>query len=161
LSLPDAGTRALGLLVAGSLPLLAGALSGALAVGLAQTRGLFAPGAVGARAHAEDGARPAVAWATAAIAALVAGLQGASLLRSLVRTAELRTAVSLGAPALRSLGIRLLLVLAAGGAVDLVARRAALSSALAMTRKEREREQREEEGDPALRAEVRRRHRRP
>jgi flagellar biosynthetic protein FlhB len=125
------------------LPIAMAALAGAAAAGAAQTRGLFTLGAFERRAREE--AAGFMGWALAAALILFAVLAGRNALA--------------GLPALDGLWPRALLLFAAAGAADFVLRRARLERALAMTRAERRAEQREEEGDPRLKAERRRRQR--
>jgi flagellar biosynthesis protein FlhB len=68
-------------------------------------------------------------------------------------------ALAAAGPLLTPLALRLALAVAALGAADLVVERARWRKALRMTRDEVRRERREDEGDPAPRAERRRRHR--
>jgi flagellar biosynthetic protein FlhB len=125
------------------LPVAAAALAAAVAAGAAQTRGLFTLGAFGRREREEEAGL--VGWTVAGALILFAILSGRKALA--------------GLPALGGLWPRAVLLLAAGGAADLLLRRARLERSLSMTRAERRAEQREEEGDPRLKAERRRRQR--
>jgi flagellar biosynthesis protein FlhB len=125
------------------LPIAVAALAGAAAAGVAQTRGLFTLGAFGRRAPEEENGM--VGWALAGALMLFAVLAGRNAL--------------LGLPALNGLWPRAVLLFGAAGAADFLLRRARLERSLSMTRAERRAEQREEEGDPRLKAERRRRQR--
>ncbi len=150
-----------------------GALAGALVAGLLQTGFLFAPAAAAPRWSRLDPFR--------GLRRLFSAAQLASVALGLVRAATLLgigavwlrggapTLIALGRlgpaglwralPALGDLAARLALGVLALGAIDaLRARRRHLRS-LRMTRDEVRRDQREDEGDPALRGERRRLHR--
>lgn len=144
----------------GLLPLVA-ALAAALAIGLVQTRFLIAaPVGDGERrprrGALDEGALLPLAVAAATVVALALALRrelppvlataGAPLLSSTAR-ALIRVAIRAG------------MVLAAVGVADFLRRRVAWERALRPSRAEAERERREEQGDPRLRAERRRRHR--
>jgi flagellar biosynthetic protein FlhB len=123
------------------IPVGVAALAGAVAAGLGQTRGLFTFGAFGQRSADEENGF--IGWALAAALILFAILSG-------------RTALA-GVSALPSLWPRAVLLFGAAGAADYFIRRARVEKSQWMTRAERRAEQREEEGDPRLRAERRRR----
>jgi flagellar biosynthesis protein FlhB len=127
------------------LPVAVAALVGAAAAGAAQTRGLFTTGAFERRAPEEAAGLPLAAWALAA-ALLVLAVTSA------------RRALG-GVEALETLWPRWILLFAAAGAGDFLMRRARVERSLWMTRAERRAEEHEEEGDPRLRSERRRRHR--
>jgi flagellar biosynthetic protein FlhB len=142
------------------LPIALAVAIAALLAGLAQTRGLFAWGALGRQPRdAEPEALPTVAWATVLVLALALVMPLRAVLVAGARASELGTAVAAAVQGVRTLVPRALFVLALAGIGDLAWRRARLLSSLAMTRAERERERREDEGDPRLRAEQRRRQR--
>ncbi|HUL60297.1 MAG TPA: EscU/YscU/HrcU family type III secretion system export apparatus switch protein [Anaeromyxobacteraceae bacterium] len=151
----------------------AAAVAGGTAAALLQAGGTFAPGALRPRLerlHLLRGLRRLASRAQLAATALAAGQAAVLLalawawLREEARGfASLPRASTAGAwrvgPAVLGLAFRLALAtLAFGVAGHAVARRAHLRS-LRMTRDEVRRERREDEGDPALRAERRRRHR--
>jgi flagellar biosynthesis protein FlhB len=127
------------------LPVAMAALVGAAAAGAAQTRGLFTTGAFERRAREEESGLPLVAWALAAALLLFA-------------VTSARRALG-GLEALETLWPRWILLFAAAGAGDFLMRRARLERSLWMTRAERRAEAAEEEGDPRLKSERRRRHR--
>jgi flagellar biosynthesis protein FlhB len=150
---------ALALLARVALPVVVAAWLLAALAGAAQTRGLFTLRALRRRQPDDDGARSVVGWLLAlGFVALLA-----TVLRDLARAlAHLRTvdqAARLVAETAGSLAPRAVLLLAAFALGDLALRWFAWERALQMTRAEVERERREEEGDPRLRAERRRRHR--
>jgi flagellar biosynthesis protein FlhB len=145
-------------LAATALPIALAALAGALAAGLAQTGFLFAPGALGQRRD-EPEPLPATSLAAAAALVLVALAGGRTLVASLARADSWAAAATVTATALGNLAPRAIAVVALGGLAEWVWRRAAFTTALSMTRAEAERERREDEGDPRLRAEQRRRQR--
>ena len=138
------------------LPALGGALIGALATGIVQTRALFTFGTLGWRREA----RPSV-WlglllgggvlvlALLALRALVAALILAPPRLDAVVAAFTNTAAAY-AP-------RVLLLVAAVGLAELGRRRASLERALSMTRAERRAEARSDGPDPRVRAETNRR----
>ncbi len=152
--------------VAAAGPVMAAALGGAALVGLAQTRGLFslASARAGTEAPAPYGwdalalvrwlgltcAGVAVAWwawrASAPALLGLCGLPPGDALGGVSRAAS-------------SLGLAFLALLAVVGAADLLARRAALARALALTPAEARRRQRQERGDPAIRRARLRQHR--
>jgi flagellar biosynthetic protein FlhB len=125
------------------LPVAVAALAAAAAAGAAQTQGLFTLGAFGQRERDEE--TGLVGWGLAAALGLFAVLSGRNALK--------------GLPALNGLWPRAVVLFAAAGAADLLLRRARLWRSLSMTVAERRAEQREEEGDPRLKAERRRRQR--
>jgi flagellar biosynthesis protein FlhB len=149
---------------------LAAAAAAALAVGLAQTRGLFAPAA----ARADLGRlSPAAAWrrlgsgralwdagrglcAVAVVAAVVWLTVRPALggLAALTGAAPARVLAALGALG-RAVAVRAALAALALGALDYLVRARAHRRDLRMTREEVRRERRETEGDPATRAERR------
>jgi flagellar biosynthesis protein FlhB len=131
---------------------------GALAIGLAQTRGLFTLKAIGRRKDLEREGR-STAWALAACLVLLGVLVARELAVGFARSRGTDGAVTIVLHALGRLGPRALLLIAAAGLGDWAWRRLRLERALRMTRGEVERERREEEGDPRLKAERRRRHR--
>ena len=152
-------------------PVLAAALAGG-AAGLLQTRALLAPGIVSPRPdrlHPGAGlrrllGREHLAATGLALAKLVpaAILAVAWLRASWASVAGLpRTGAASGRwPALLApLAVQLLVLLAALGALDLLLARRRHRRALALTREEMRRDQKEDEGDPAHRGERRRRHR--
>ncbi len=150
-----------------ALPACLAAWAGAVAAGAIQTRGLFTARAFSHRKRpADDAALPAIAWAAAlalALLGVMAARAGAyALAQSPSETGALASsgrAISALAFALRWLAPRALGVLAAAALADWAWRRLRHERALLMTRAELEAERREEEGDPRLRAERRRRHR--
>jgi type III secretory pathway component EscU len=125
------------------LPVAGAALAAAAAAGAAQTGGLFTLGAFGKKARDDDSGL--LAWGLAGSLILFAILSGRNAL--------------VGLPALSGLWPRAVLLFAAAGLGDFLLRRARLERSLSMTRAERRAEQREEEGDPRLKAERRRRQR--
>ena len=165
----DGGARIL------SVP-LAVVLVFTLAAGLIQTGGLWLgpprpelgrlrPGWAGGRGRdlAAAGAGALAGLAKAAVVALVAALALGTLLPRLCGLAGASAARALAAfgVAAQVLGGRLLLALLLLGALDYAWVRGRHRRALRMTRREIERERREQEGDPGLRAERRRRHGEP
>jgi len=142
-------------------PPLAAALAAALAIGMAQTRGLVTAAPLapsGPRRRPVDGAPRALAFALVAAAASVIA---ARIEAPLVAQAAARPGAWLlgaAAAAIGRIALRVAVVMVAAGAVDYVLRRARLERSLWMTRAEAEQERREEEGDPRLAAERRRRH---
>jgi flagellar biosynthesis protein FlhB len=166
--------RAAGLLATTLAPPLAGALAGALAAGLLQTRGLLAPSAVRLRGERLHPARNLARLASpTAIGGVLLSLAKATIALG-VAAGALRTAATalaglprLDAPVLLAAAPRLLaplvgrlvLLLTAFAAVDLLLVRTRHSRSLRMTKDEVRREHRQDEGDPLHRAERRRRHR--
>jgi flagellar biosynthesis protein FlhB len=149
-------------------PPLGAAAGAALLVGLAQTRGLVAPGAVEPRLDRLSPARGlgrvlggAAAFQVGKGVVKGAAVAGLALwivrphLRGLTSLAGRPAAVALGA--LGALGQRLAVAVAAValalGVVDLLAARRAHGRRLRMTREEVRREHKEAEGDPRHRAE--------
>jgi flagellar biosynthesis protein FlhB len=124
-----------------ALPVGGAALAAAAAAGAAQTRGLFTLGAFGRREEPSA----LMPWTLAAALALFAILSGRRALE--------------GLSALDALWPRAIILFGAAGAADFLLRRARVERSLWMTRAERRAEERQEEGDPRLRAERRRRHR--
>jgi len=150
-----------------------GAAGAALAAGLLATGANFAPGALSPRADRLDpfrGLRRLAAPANLAAVALgiakgavlvavaAAWFRGAAAgLAGLARAEP--SALLRASPALLELALRLAVVFAAFGLLDLALARRRHRRALRMSREEVRREQREDEGDPAHRAERRRIHR--
>jgi hypothetical protein len=138
------------------VPALAGALAGALAIGLLQTRALFSFGTLGWRRET-----PPSTW-------LGLLLAGGVLVLSLLALRALVAALILAAPRLDAVvgavtttvaayAPRFLLLIAAVGLAELARRRARLERALSMSRAERRAEARSDGPDPRLRAETNRR----
>jgi flagellar biosynthetic protein FlhB len=142
-------------------PVLLAIVAAALLAGLAQTRGLFAWRALGRprRDGDDEEVLPLLAWAAVLLLAVLLVGPLRALLVAGARATTLDGAVAAALRGLGALAPRALVVLALAGLGDFAWRRARLMDALAMTRAERERERREEEGDPRLRAEQRRRQR--
>jgi len=140
------------------LPVAGAVFAAALVAGLAQTRFNFAWGALGRR---RDEPEPWAATSFAAAAALVllALAGGRVLVASLARADGWAAAANVTAAALAALAGRAVLVVALAGLGEFAWRRAQLLDGLSMSRVEAERERREDEGDPRLRAERRRRQR--
>ena len=145
-------------LAAALAPVAAGAFVAALVAGLAQTRFLFAWGALGRRRD-EPEPMAATSFAAAAALVLVTLAGGRALFASLARADSLTTAATATALALGPWAARAIAVVALAGLGEWAWRSAQLREALSMTRAEAERERREDEGDPRLRAEQRRRQR--
>ena len=101
----------------------------------------------------------ATSFAAAAALVLVALAGGRTLVASLGRAEGWATAANVTATALGGLAARALVVIALAGLSELAWRRTRLIAALSMSRADAERERREDEGDPRLRAEQRRRQR--
>jgi type III secretion protein U len=156
-----------------SVPPAAAAATGALLVGLSQTRGLFAPGALrfrwdrlspsaGLRRILSPAALGRAAFTlavgTTALVAVLLSLE--SQAGTLARIPRLPPAVAWGAAVevVRAASVPLLALLAAAGAGDLLVLRHRHLRRLRMTRAELDRDLREDEGDPRLRAERRRLH---
>jgi flagellar biosynthesis protein FlhB len=145
-----------------ALPVALGAWLAALAVGAAQTRGLFTLGAFRRPAPKGDddaGALQPVAWALAAGLIALALLAARSTARDLASAEGIAGAAAVVVGGVRALVPRALMLVAAAALGDWAWRRLRHERALLMTRAEVERERREEAGDPRLRAERRRRHR--
>jgi flagellar biosynthesis protein FlhB len=140
-------------------PIALGAAVGALAFGLVQTRGLFAPRAIGQRAPVR--ASRALPWALAAALALLAVSALRALLPALAGARELGTVGETLKSRLPPLGVRALILFAAAGLGDWLWRRARLERTLRMTRAEAEAERRRDEANPTVAAELRHRHRSP
>ncbi len=140
------------------LPIALAAFGAALVAGLSQTRFNFAWGAVGRR---RDEPEPWVLTSFAAAAALLLLLLGGgrALVASLARADGWTAAVEVTAAALGPLTARALGIVALAGLGEFAWRRAQLLDSLSMSRAEAERERREDQGDPRLRAEQRRRQR--
>lgn len=150
-----------------------GALAGALVAGLLQTGFLLAPAAVAPRAERLDALRGLRRLLSPAqLGAVALGLVKAGVLLGigafwLVENARSVAGLErLDAPALwralplaGGLAARLSIALVALGVVDLLRVRRRHLRSLRMTREEARREHREDEGDPSLRGERRRRHR--
>jgi flagellar biosynthesis protein FlhB len=147
-----------------ALPLALGAWLAAVAVGALQTRGLFSLAAFRRTTREppepeRDGALRPVAWALAIALSVLVLVSVRSTARALASAQGLAGAAQVVAAAARTLLPRALLLIAAAALGDWAWRRLRHERALLMTRAEVERERREEEGDPRLRAERRRRHR--
>ena len=145
-----------------ALPVALLAWLGAAAVGLAQSGGLFTLGAFQRSGGADErGERPsrAIPWALVVALVLLGLMVARTIGAALARADGIPAATAIVQDALSRLVPRALLLLAAAGLADWAWRRLRLERALRMTRAERERERREEEGDPRLAAERRRRHR--
>ena len=141
-------------------PPLVAAFAAALAAGIAQTQGLItllplAPASL--RRRPTDGVWRSVGLgAVAAVATGIALHMEQTVALKMIRESG-ETALAATAAALGRVALRVGVAMAAAGVVDLVARRALLERSLWMTRSERERERRDDEGDPRLAAERRRR----
>jgi flagellar biosynthetic protein FlhB len=145
------------------------ALVAAVTAGLAQTRGLFTVTPL----RLDPGRLRGRLWHGPALLEAGKGVLEAAILLGLAASTVLPLARPLsalaGAPATRvlvaagvvaaALGWRLVAAALAFGAVDLLWQRHRHGQALRMTRAEVERERRQHEGDPRLRAERQRRHR--
>jgi flagellar biosynthesis protein FlhB len=169
-----ATAAALDLVARTALPIGAAAALGAMGVGLLQNRGLFAPGALRFRLdrlHPGAGLRRLLSaerllevglHASAALAALLTGAwllaHGSAVLLAvpLLDAAGLQAALAAVA---RRVALPLGAILAGFGLAELLHAQAAYRRRLMMTRLELERERREDEGEPRLRAERRRLHR--
>ena len=144
------------------LPVALAAFGAALVCGLAQSRGLFTLGAFGVRRR--DPARGAAARCPGGWSRRSGWRRRWRRVRSLRRW---RAPMGPARPwrqrssALSSLAPRVLALLVAGGLADLALRVVRLERSLGMSRAEQARELREEEGDPRLKAEQRRRQRAP
>jgi flagellar biosynthetic protein FlhB len=141
-----------------ALPILLGAIGGALAAGLVQTRALFTLRALGrrdrSRIDATSGSTPlraAVALAIVLLAVVAARSIGAAI----ARAPSVEAAASAVGRIALPLGARMLALVALVGVLELLLARRRLDRALTMSREERRRERREEGGDPRLRREVR------
>jgi flagellar biosynthesis protein FlhB len=156
-----------------TLPIAAAAAAGALAAGLLQTRGLLSlrlarprlrrlsPAAGLRRAFSPLSAGRTVLSLAAALASLAVAIRAVRrLLPSLAGAPRLEAggAATLLARTVDSVGLPLLAVLAAVAGIEAVLVRRRHLRSLRMTRAEVERDHRQEEGDPRLRAERRRRH---
>lgn len=150
---------AFGTLVRLFAPVAIAALLAALVAGLVQTRFALAWGALGRRRRGDDEPLPLLGWLTAPATALAALTCARAALAALARSDGTGAAVTAAAAALAAFVPRALVLLALGGVGELALRQARLTASLAMTRAERQRERREDEGDPRLRAEQRRRQR--
>lgn len=152
--------ESVGLLIGCLGPVLLAAWAAAVAAGVVQTRGLLtlAPLAPDLRRRPADGALRALALAVIAAAATALALRMEGDLA--LRAAAAPGAWVLGATleALARVALRVGLVMVAAGGVDLLMRYQRRERGLLMTRGEVERERRDEEGDPRLAAERRRRH---
>jgi len=155
---PATAAQILPTVAAIGLPVAGAVFAAALVAGLAQTRFNFAWGALGRR---RDEPEPWAATSFAAAAALVllALAGGRVLVASLARADGWAAAANVTAAALAALAGRAVLVVALAGLGEFAWRRAQLLDGLSMSRVEAERERREDEGDPRLRAERRRRQR--
>jgi flagellar biosynthesis protein FlhB len=151
----------LGLVARLVLPVALSAFGAALLAGLAQSRGLFTLGAFGVRRRDPDEALPLMPWGLALALAMAAALAARPLAAALARADGMRAATAAALSALSSLAPRVLALLTAGGLADLALRMVRLDRSLGMSRAEQDRELREEEGDPQLKAEQRRRQRAP
>jgi flagellar biosynthesis protein FlhB len=144
-----------------ALPIAVAAFAGGALAGVAQTRGLFALGAFRRPAREDDVALPLVGWGLAAALVLLAVAGARATLRGLAFAGSAADAASVVTAALRAFVVRALLVSAGAALADWAWRRLRWERALSMSRADVERERREEEGDPRLRAERRRRQREP
>lgn len=140
-------------------PVALAAFAAALVAGLGQTRFLLAWAALGRKSGGDDEPAPLFGWVAAAALLWAALASGRAALAALVRSESGGAVLTAASAALAGFVPRALLLLALAGAGELAWRRARLFGALAMTRAERERERRQDEGDPRLRAEQRRRQR--
>jgi flagellar biosynthesis protein FlhB len=140
------------------LPIALAAFGAALTAGLAQTRFNFAWDAIGRRRD-EPEPSAATSFAAAAALVLVALGGGRALVASLGRADGWAQAANVTVTALGALTARAIVVVALAGLGEFAWRRQQLLDALSMSRGEAERERREDEGDPRLRAEQRRRQR--
>jgi type III secretion protein U len=165
---------AVALLLRLALPVAGAACAAAAAAGAWQAGFALAPAALRPRPERLD---PAAGlrrlWAPASAARAVLGLAKAAALAGVCAAWWRGAAASVGelprasgaaalaaaGPLLAPLAVRLALTAAALGAADLLVERARWRRALRMTRDEVRRERREDEGDPAPRAERRRLHR--
>jgi flagellar biosynthesis protein FlhB len=145
-------------LMATILPVALAVFAAALAAGLAQTRFNFAWGAFGRRSD-EPEPWAATSFAAAAALVLIACGGGRALVGTLGRADGWPAAAHATLTALGALGARAMVVVALAGLGEFAWRRAQLLDALSMSRGEAERERREDQGDPRLRAEQRRRQR--
>ncbi len=153
--LPGALRGAAGDLLALSAPLLGAAALAALVVGLAQTRGLFTL-RVGPRFGRPRGGG-AAALARLAVSAAVTALAVVPALGDLGRIGSAPALAGfLGDVVARLLGWSLV-ALALAGALDLYRARRRFLERMRATRQDELRERREAEGDPRVRAEMRRR----
>jgi flagellar biosynthesis protein FlhB len=143
------------LLSSALLPVALGAAAGALLVGVAQTRGLFALRAVGARPLVR-GSR-AVGWMLAAALAMLGVAAARAVLPALAHARGLAAVAWVARAAATATLPRVLLLFGAAGLGDWAWRRLRLERALRMSRAEAEAERREEEADPRVAAEARRR----
>jgi flagellar biosynthesis protein FlhB len=162
-SLDGAAAMALALpaLARVALPIALGAWLAALALGALPTRGLLTLGAFrrSGEARGDEHALQPVAWALAAALLALALVELRSTARGLAHAEGLAGAARVVLAALAALVPRALLLVGAAALGDWAWRRVRHERALLMTRAELERERREEQGDPRLRAERRRRHR--
>ncbi|HEX4461010.1 MAG TPA: EscU/YscU/HrcU family type III secretion system export apparatus switch protein [Polyangia bacterium] len=140
-------------------PIAVAALLAAVIGGLTQTRFALAWGALGRRVRGDDEPLPLIGWLAAAATALAASTCARAALAALARSDGTGAALAAATTALAAFVPRALTLLALGGVGELALRQSRLTASLAMTRAERERERREDEGDPRLRAEQRRRQR--
>lgn len=147
--------QARGVLSSAVLPVALGAAVGALLVGVAQTRGLFALRAVGARPLVR-GSR-AVGWMLAAALAMLGVAAARAVLPALAHARGLAAVAWVARAAANATLPRVLLLFGAAGLGDWAWRRLRLERALRMTRAEAEAGRREEEADPRVAAEARRR----
>jgi flagellar biosynthesis protein FlhB len=168
-----AAMEALGTVLRVTLPTAGAAAGGALAAGLLQTGGLFVPDAArprGRRISPGSGLRRAlsgfsVGWALLSLAVALSAL-GVAWARTRPFLPSIAGAPRLApwqsgavvAETIRRVGLPLLVVLAAAAGAEAALVRRRHLGALRMTRAEVERDHREDEGDPRLRAERRRRH---
>jgi flagellar biosynthetic protein FlhB len=153
--LPGALRGAAGQLLAISAPLLGTAALAALVVGVAQTRGLFTLRSPAGSGRARGGGRAALV--RVAIAAAVAAVAVVPALGDLGRLSSATAlAAFLGDVVARMLGWSAV-ALALAGAIDLYRARARFFARMRATRADELRERREAEGDPRVRAEIRRR----
>lgn len=139
-----------------AVPIALAGLLGALLIGLAQTRGLLAGRAIGQPALA----RPPrlLPWALVVALVAIAYHRAQQLLGPLAQAGAVGPVAALAQEALAGGAARALLLFGGFGLGDWAWRRARLERALRMTRAELEQERREEEADPRMKAERRRRH---
>jgi flagellar biosynthesis protein FlhB len=141
-------------------PVLAGALLGALFVGLVQTGALFAPRAIGRRDGHLREERPVLSRWLLAIGLAAVGLTTMRDAMPLFARADgLVSATLVLRDAFLALVPRALILFALAGLGDWAWRRVRLERSLRMTRAEREAERRQDEADPRVAQELRRRHR--
>ncbi len=140
-----------------ALPVAIAAFVGALVAGLVQSGGLFTLGAIGRRNQNGREGR-VMPWALAAALVMLGVLIARAVAAGLVRASGTDAVSAVMMEAFGRLAPRAILLVCAGGLGDWAWRRLRVERALRMSRADAERERREEEGDPRLRAERRRRH---